>query len=201
MASKTSRPTRSTARRLVDQQLPTHRTGSIGNLRTMAKKSTKAKRAPDGTTLIASNRAARRNYAITDTFEAGLVLLGSEVKSMREAQVQIADGYVRIRNGEAWLDGVHVAPYSFAIGFGAHDPDRSRKLLMHRSEIAKLKARVDQERVSLVPMTLYFRDGRVKVEIGVGKGRSKEDKRHAIAERDALRDAEREMGRARKYGQ
>jgi SsrA-binding protein len=167
----------------------------------MAKKSTKAKRAPDGTTLIASNRAARRNYAITDTFEAGLVLLGSEVKSMREAQVQIADGYARIRDGEAWLDGVHIAPYSFAIGFGAHDPDRSRKLLLHRDEIRKLKARVDQERVSLIPLTLYFRDGRVKVEIGIGKGRTKEDKRHAIAERDALRDAEREMARARKYDQ
>jgi SsrA-binding protein len=167
----------------------------------MAKKTKKSKSAPEGTTLIASNRAARRNYAITDTFEAGLVLLGSEVKSMREAQVQLADGYARIRDGEAWLDGMHVAPYSFAIGYGAHIPDRSRKLLMHRDEIRKLKARVDQERVSLIPLALYFRDGRVKVEIGIGKGRSKEDKRHAIAERDALRDAEREMGRARKYDQ
>lgn len=165
----------------------------------MAKKSKKTKGAPAGTTLIASNRAARHNYAITDTFEAGIVLLGSEVKSMREAQVQIAEGYARIRDGEAWLDGVHVAPYSFAIGFGAHDPDRSKKLLLHRSEISKLKARVDQDRVSLIPLQLYFRDGRVKVEIGIGKGRAKEDKRRAIAERDAFRDAEREMGRARKY--
>ncbi len=161
-------------------------------------KSKKTKRAPDGTTLIASNRAARRNYSITDTFEAGIVLLGSEVKSMREAQVQITDGYVRMRDGEAWLDGVHVAPYTFAIGFGAHDPDRSRKLLLHRDEITRLKARVDQERVSIVPLTLYFRDGKVKVQLGVGKGRSKEDKRHAIAERDAKREAEREMGRYRK---
>lgn len=165
----------------------------------MAKKSKKTKGAPVGTTLIASNRAARRDYAITDTFEAGLVLLGSEVKSMREAQVQITEAYARIRDSEAWLDGMHVAPYSFAIGFGAHDPDRSKKLLLHRTEIGKLKARVDQDRVSLIPLALYFRDGRVKVEIGIGKGRSKEDKRHAIAERDALRDAEREMGRARKY--
>ena len=165
----------------------------------MAKKSKKTKGAPAGTTLIASNRAARHNYAITDTFEAGIVLLGSEVKSMREAQVQIAEGYARIREGEAWLDGVHVAPYTFAIGFGAHDPDRSKKLLLHKAEITKLKARVDQDRVSLIPLQLYFRDGKVKVEIGVGKGRAKEDKRRAIAERDALRDAEREMGRARKY--
>lgn len=167
----------------------------------MAKKSKKTKGAPPGTTLIASNRAARRNYDITDTFEAGLVLLGSEVKSMREAQVQITEAYARIRDGEAWLDGMHVAPYSFAIGFGAHDPDRSKKLLLHRSEIGKLKARVDQDRVSLIPLALYFRDGRVKVEVGVGKGRTKEDKRHAIAERDALRDAQREMGRARKYAE
>ncbi|HEY5663886.1 MAG TPA: SsrA-binding protein SmpB [Ilumatobacter sp.] len=163
-------------------------------------KSKKSKGAPPGTTLIAGNRAARRNYDISDTVEAGLVLLGSEVKSMRESQVQITDGYVRIRDGEAWLDGMHVAPYGFAIGFGAHDPDRSRKLLLHRDEIARLKARVDQERVSIVPLSLYFRDGRVKVELGVGKGRTRGDKRQAIAERDARLEAEREMGRRRKRG-
>ncbi len=163
-------------------------------------KTKKSKGAPDGTKLIAGNRVARRNYDITDTYEAGLVLLGSEVKSMREAQVQITDGYVRIRNGEAWLEGMHVAPYSFAIGFGAHDPDRSRKLLLHSDQIAKLKARIDQERVSVVPLSLYFRDGRVKIELGVGKGRTKGDKRQAIAERDSKRDVEREMGRLRKQG-
>ncbi|MEO6571314.1 MAG: SsrA-binding protein SmpB [Ilumatobacteraceae bacterium] len=161
----------------------------------MAKTKKKKKGAPAGTKLIASNRVAHRNYAIDDTIEAGMVLLGSEVKSMREAQVQIADGYVRIRNGEAWLDGIHVSPYTFAIGFGAHDPDRSRKLLMHRDEIVKLKARMDQERVAVVPTALYFRDGKVKVELGVGKGRTKGDKRQAIAERDSRRDVEREMGR------
>jgi len=164
----------------------------------MAKSSKKAKGAPAGTKLIASNRVARRNYDIDDTFEAGLVLMGSEVKAMRESQVQIADAYARIRNGEAWLDGVHVAPYAFATSWGAHDPDRSRKLLLHRDEIVRLKARVDQERVSLVPMSLYFRDGRVKVEIGVGKGRTKGDKRQAIAARDAARDVERELGRQHK---
>lgn len=161
----------------------------------MAKKKAKRKGAPEGTTLIASNRAARRNYAIDDTLEAGIVLLGSEVKSMREAQVQLADAYARIRNGEAWLEGVHVAPYTNAVGFGAHDPDRSRKLLLHRDEIARLKAKVDQERVSVVPLSLYFRDGRVKVELGIGKGRAKADKRQAIAERDAAMEARREMGR------
>ncbi len=150
-----------------------------------------------GTKLIAGNRAARRNYDISDTFEAGVVLLGSEVKSMREAQVQLADSYARIRDGEAWLEGVHVAPYSHAVGVGAHDPDRPRKLLLHRDEITRLKARIDQERVSLVPLSLYFRDGRVKVELGLGKGRTKADKRQAIAERDSQREVERELRRHR----
>ncbi|TDT17056.1 SsrA-binding protein [Ilumatobacter fluminis] len=165
----------------------------------MAKKKAK-KGAPEGTKLIASNKAARRNYAIDDTLEAGIVLLGSEVKSMREAQVQLADAYARIRDGEAWLEGVHVAPYTFAIGFGAHDPDRSRKLLLHKDEIRRLKARVDQERVSIVPTSLYFRDGKVKVELGVGKGRAKADKRQAIVERDTKREMEREMRRYAKGG-
>ncbi len=163
----------------------------------MAKKKSQ-KGAPPGTQLIASNRAARHDYAIDDTLEAGIVLLGSEVKSMREAQVQIADGYARVRNGEVWLEGVHVSPYLNAVGFGAHDPDRSRKLLLHRDEIRRLQAKVDQDRVSVVPLSLYFRDGRVKVELGIGKGRAKADKRQAIAERDARREAEREMGRYRK---
>lgn len=151
--------------------------------------------APEGTKPIASNRAARRNYSIDDTIEAGIVLLGSEVKSMRDAQVQLADSYARIRSGEAWLEGVHIAPYAFAAGFGAHDPDRPRKLLLHRDEIERLKSRVDQERVSIVPLNLYFRDGKVKVELGIGKGRTKADKRQAIAARDAKREVEREMRR------
>ena len=159
----------------------------------MAKKKAK-KGAPEGTKLIASNKSARRNYAIDDTIEAGIVLLGSEVKSMREAQVQLADAYARIRDGEAWLEGVHVAPYTFAIGFGAHDPDRSRKLLLHRDEIRRLKARVDQERVSIVPTSLYFRDGKVKVELGIGKGRRKVDKR----EYEKAKSARREMREAKR---
>jgi len=161
-------------------------------------KSKPKKGAPPGTKLIASNRAARHNYSIDDVVECGIVLLGSEVKSMRESQVQLADAYARIRNGEVWLEGVHVAPFAFAVGFGAHDPDRARKLLLHRDEIRRLKAKIDQDRVSLVPLSLYFRDGKVKVELGIGKGRAKADKRQAIAARDAAREAEREMGRYRK---
>jgi len=153
-----------------------------------------------GTKLIASNRQARRNYTITDVLEAGVVLQGSEVKAMREAQVQLSDAFARIRDGEAWLEGVHVAPYAYAHGVGSHAPDRPRKLLLHRDEIRRLKALIDTERVALVPMSLYFKDGRVKVELGVGKGRTKGDKRQAIAARDSQRDIERELGRANKYG-
>ncbi|MBL6636607.1 MAG: SsrA-binding protein SmpB [Ilumatobacteraceae bacterium] len=155
--------------------------------------------APPGTKIIASNRRARHDYAISDSIEAGVSLLGSEVKSLREAQVQLADGYARFRNGELWLEGVSIAPYGFAIGFGAHEQDRPRKLLLHRAELKRLSDQVDRERVSIIPLSMYFKDGRVKVELGIGKGRTKADKRQSIAARDAQRDIEREMGRRNKY--
>ena len=121
--------------------------------------------APPGTKIIASNRRARHDYAISDSIEAGVSLLGSEVKSLREAQVQLADGYARFRNGELWLEGVSIAPYGFAIGFGAHEQDRPRKLLLHRAELKRLSDQVDRERVSIIPLSMYFKDGRVKVEL------------------------------------
>lgn len=147
---------------------------------------------------VASNRRARHDYTILDTLEAGIVLQGSEVKSLRLAQVQLADAYARVRNGEVWLEGVHIAPYAFATGVGAHDPDRSRKLLMHRNEIDRLSDRIDRERLSLVPLSIYFSDGRAKVELGLAKGRTKGDKRQAIAERDSKREIERALGRSAK---
>lgn len=146
-------------------------------------------------TTIASNRRARHQFTILDTIEAGIVLQGSEVKSLRLAQVQLSDAYARIRDGQVWMDGVHIAPYTFASGVGAHDPDRTRKLLMHRSEIDRLADRLDRERLTLVPLSLYFKDGRAKVELGLAKGRSKTDKRQAIAERDSKREIERALGR------
>jgi len=155
--------------------------------------------APPGTKIIASNRRARHDYAISDSIEAGVSLLGSEVKSLREAQVQLADGYARFRNGELWLEGVSIAPYGFAIGFGAHEQDRPRKLLLHRAELKRLSDQVDRERVSIIPLSMYFKDGRVKVELGIGKGRTKADKRQSIAAKDAQRDIEREIGRRNKY--
>jgi SsrA-binding protein len=148
-----------------------------------------------GTKPVASNRKARRDYAILDTVEAGMVLHGSEVKSLREGHVQMADAFARVRQGEVWMEGVHIAPYKFATGIGAHDPDRPRKLLLHRAEIERLAARVDIERLALVPLALYFKDGRAKVELGLAKGRTKGDKRQALAERDSQREIDRAMGR------
>jgi SsrA-binding protein len=153
---------------------------------------------PSDTKLIASNRKARRDYTILDVVEAGLVLSGSEVKSLRSGHVQLTDAYARMRGGEVWMEGVHIAPYTFAVGVGAHEPDRPRKLLLHRGEIDRLKSQIDQERVALVPLALYFKDGRAKVELGIAKGRTKGDKRQAMAERDSKREIERALGRTRK---
>ena len=152
----------------------------------------------DGTKPIANNRRARHDYAVLDTVEAGLVLQGSEVKSLRLGQVQLADAFARFSGDEVWLEGVHIAPYQFANGVGAHDPDRRRKLLLHRDEIDRLQARIAQERLALVPLRLYFRDGRAKVELALARGRQKGDKRQAIAERDSQREIERALGRQRK---
>lgn len=143
--------------------------------------------------LIAANRRARRNYDITETIEAGIVLHGSEVKSLREAQVQIADGFVRFEGDEAWLQGVRIAPYLHSQDHSGHDPDRHRKLLLHRRELQRLRSAVDLERVSIVPLSLYFKGGTAKVELGVGKGRKLHDKREVVAERDANREIQRAL--------
>ncbi len=154
--------------------------------------------APPGTKPVASNRKARRDYTILETVEAGLVLAGSEVKSLRAGQVQVADAYARITRGECWMEGVRISPYAFAQGFGAHDPDRPRKLLLHRDELDKLAARVAQEHLALVPLSIYFREGKAKVELALAKGRRKGDKRQAMAERDAALEVARAIGRQHK---
>jgi SsrA-binding protein len=148
--------------------------------------------------ILASNRKARHDYEILDVVEAGIVLVGSEVKSLRAGQVQLVDAYARVLDGEMWLDGVHISPYRFAVGVGAHDPDRPRKLLMHRSEIERLHDRVARERLSLVPLSLRLVDGRVKVELALCRGRKKGDKRQALAEKDVQREMQRSLGRQRK---
>jgi SsrA-binding protein len=153
--------------------------------------------APPGTKLVASNRKARHDYFVIDTFECGIALVGSEVKSLREGKVQLRDAYARVEEGEVWLHGVHVPPYSHASGRDGHDPERPRKLLLHRHEIDELVGRTKQESLTLVPLSIYFRNGRAKVELALARGRRRHDKRQAIAERDARREAERAMARAR----
>lgn len=155
---------------------------------------------PPGDKVVATNRQAHRDYEITDTWECGIVLRGSEVKSLREAKVTLADSYGRVRDGEAWLVGLHIAPYSFASAQGGHEPARERKLLLHRRELELMKSKVDQEHLSLVPLRLYFKDGRAKVELGLGRGRKAYDKRQMIAKRDADREARKGMAARNRQG-
>jgi len=148
---------------------------------------------PSGVKTIATNRQGRRDFDILETVECGIVLQGSEVKSLREAHVQFADANGWIRNGEVWLLGLHIAPYSHAAGVNGHDPDRERKLLLKRDEIIRLKSKVDQDRLALIPVALYFKDGRVKVELGLARGRKRYDKRQLLSQRDADLEARRAM--------
>ena len=154
--------------------------------------------APKGTKVVASNRRARHDYDILETFECGIVLTGSEVKSIRDGKIQLKDSFARVQDGEVWLHGVHISPYAYAHGANAHDPDRSRKLLLHRAEIDELMGRTQQESLTLVPLSVYFKEGRAKVELALAKGRRRYDKRQAIAKRDADREAARAMARARR---
>jgi SsrA-binding protein len=143
---------------------------------------------------VASNRKARHDYEILDTYEAGIALQGSEVKSIRDGKVQMRDSYARVEGGEVWLYSMHVSPWAFASGFGAHDPERKRKLLLNRREIDGLALRTAPgEGLTLVPLAIYFKEGRAKVELGLARGRKTYDKRHALAERDANRDMAREL--------
>jgi SsrA-binding protein len=155
--------------------------------------------APPGTKVVATNRAARHDYDLLESVEAGLVLQGSEVKSLREAKVTLADAYARIDGGEAWLVGLHIAPWRTAGTHTGHEPERRRKLLLHRDQIDRFRARVDRERLTIVPLSLYFKDGKAKVELALARPRRKGDRRQAIAERDAAREAQRAMSRAGRH--
>ena len=147
---------------------------------------------------VAQNRKARHDFEILDTFECGIVLVGSEVKSLREAKVQITDAYARIDSGEIWLHALHIAPYGYSQDHSGHEPDRKRKLLLHAHEIERLRSRVDPEQLSLIPLSIYFKDGRAKLELGVGRGRKQYDKRQVVAKRDAARDVDRSLAAARR---
>lgn len=147
-----------------------------------------------GRKLIAQNKKARHDYHIEDTFEAGLVLTGTEVKSLRAGRASLVDGFGEIDNGEAWLLQVHIPHYDNGT-WTNHETRRKRKMLLHRSEIEKIDQRTQAKGLTLVPLSLYFKDGRAKVEIALARGKKEFDKRHAITERQAKREVEREMGR------
>lgn len=146
------------------------------------------------TKTVATNRRARFDYEILDTWEAGLVLLGSEVKSLREGRVDLKDSYAHVHRGEAWLVGVRIAPYEYARD-GGHEPERERKLLLHKREIERISATLAEKGLTLLPIKMYFKDGIVKVELGMARGKAQRDKRETIKRRQA----EREMDRAIKY--
>lgn len=143
---------------------------------------------PDKT--VAVNRRARHEYAVDETLEAGLVLSGTEIKSIRAGRVNLAEAYARIEHGEAWLIGAHIAPYEQGNRYN-HEPTRTRKLLMHRDQIAELVGRTQAKGYTLVPLRLYIRNGMAKLELGVARGKKAHDKRRTIAERDMRRELER----------
>ena len=147
-----------------------------------------------GRKLIAQNKKARHDYAIEDTYEAGLVLQGTEVKSLRQGRASLVDGFVDIDRGEAWLHAVHIPEYSQGT-WTNHAARRKRKLLLNREEIDKIERKVSEKGYTVVPLALYFLNGRAKVEIALGKGKKTWDKRHSLAERQANREVEQAVGR------
>jgi SsrA-binding protein len=150
-----------------------------------------------GRKMVAQNRKARHDYHVEDTFEAGLVLTGTEVKSLRAGRASLVDGFAEVRDQEVWLTGVHIPEYTQGT-WTNHEPRRPRKLLLHRREIDRIDARVRERGLTLVPLSLYFKDGRAKVEIALARGKKAYDKRQAIAKREADREARAEMGRRAK---
>ncbi len=145
---------------------------------------------PSGDRTVTQNRRAYHDYAISDTVEAGIVLTGSEIKSIRDGKVTISEAYVRVVDGELWLIGAHINPYEHG-AYANHDPDRHRKLLVHRRQIEELAAAVDRKGMTLVPLSLVLRRGRAKLVVGVARGKKLYDKRQTQKERDARRSIDR----------
>ena len=147
------------------------------------------------TKIISDNRKARFLYEILETYEAGIELVGTEVKSIRAGRVNLADGYAFIKDGEAWLTNVHISPYQGSSQYFTHEPKRTRKLLLHRKEINQLIGKIEQKGLTLVPLKLYFKGSRVKVGIGLGKGKKLHDKRETVKRRQDQREMSRAMKR------
>ena len=152
-----------------------------------------------GQKVVATNRKARHEYTIEDTYEAGIVLQGTEVKSLREGRASLVDGYAFIDGGEIWLDAVHIPEYTEGT-WNNHAPRRKRKLLMHKAQIIKISHKTKEGGYTLVPLSIYFTDGRAKVELAVAKGKREYDKRQALRERQDQREAQRAMGTRRNLG-
>ena len=150
----------------------------------------------DGNKVIARNRRARHDYQLEDVIEAGLVLTGTEVKSLREGRASLADGFGQISDGEIWLHGVHIPEYLHGT-WTNHEPRRTRKLLLHRGEIDRLARTTAERGLTLIPLSLYFKDGKVKVELALARGKRTYDKRHDLAARDAAREVDRALRRRR----
>ncbi|MBB1158589.1 SsrA-binding protein SmpB [Amycolatopsis rubida] len=150
-----------------------------------------------GQKVIASNRKARHDYSILDTYEAGMVLQGTEVKSLRAGKASLVDAFATVDDGEVWLRNVHIPEYTQGT-WTNHMPRRTRKLLLHRREIERLIGKTKESGLSLVPLSMYFKDGKVKVEIALARGKKAYDKRQSLAKRDAQKDISRAMGRALK---
>ena len=149
---------------------------------------------PDGIKIIAKNRRAFHEYEIFDTWEAGLVLMGTEVKALRNGRANLGDGYGEIREGEAWICKIHIGPYEMG-NRENHEPFRRRKLLLSRREIRKIRPKLEEQGLTLVPLKIYFKHGLVKIEIGLGRGKKLHDKRDAKAKQDVQRRIAQEMGR------
>jgi SsrA-binding protein len=139
--------------------------------------------------VVATNRRARHEYEILETLEAGLVLRGTEVKSLRDGQVNFKDSYATVRNGEAWLRGCHISPYSHGTDAN-HEPERDRKLLLHKREITRLVGKTAEKGLTVVPLKLYFKQGRIKIELGLARGKKLHDKRATLRERETRREME-----------
>jgi SsrA-binding protein len=150
-----------------------------------------------GRTLIAQNKKARHDYSIEDVYEAGMVLTGTEVKSLRAGRASLTDGFATLDDGEIWLRGVHIPEYTQGT-WTNHEPRRARKLLLNRAEVHRIANKVKESGVTLVPLKMYFQDGYAKVEIAIARGRKSYDKRQAIAERESKRETERALGRRSK---
>jgi SsrA-binding protein len=150
-----------------------------------------------GRKLIAQNKKARHDYAIEDVYEAGLVLTGTEVKSLRAGRASLVDAYANIKDGEVWLQNAHIPEYDQG-SWTNHEPRRPRKLLLHRGEIAKLIGKTKESGLTLVPLSMYFKDGKAKVEIALARGKRAYDKRQTLAARDAAREMDRAVGRRAK---